>query len=377
MDGLFDFEQILRPLHSNVSRDNKASDSILLQDDLEGNAAGVGTLAVVAGLFERSVAPVVVIAGLIGNLIALFVFSERSMQRRSSNVYLTGISLAGVGFLACVTLSWTAHTSINVYEFDGACQILTYVTYVSSFLGVWYVVCFTVERYVAVHYPLRRLSLCTATKARRTVIALALFAGVAYHYAAWTSGVIEPWPGGGRICVPQRRYTPVMSVVYVVDTVVTLLLPFVVITLLNVRIAVTVFRHNRDRQAMASRAVPLRRYTWTAFDHDRDRLRLRRYIRTHVGHRRSPNDQFRVTKLLLTISVAFLALNLPRHATRAYNLAASAADDHYRPSLTFLACEKLFNVVYYTHFAVNIVLYAAVSGKKFRSALRRRCRGLC
>jgi len=187
MDDLFDLKEIFQHFNFNTSQDNNSSDSTaLLRGGLEG--AGVNTLAVVAGLLDRSVAPVVVIAGLIGNLVALFVFSERSMQRRSSDVYLTAISVAGVAFLLCVMMSWT---SINVYHFDGACQLLTYVTYVSSFLGVWYVVCFTVERYVAVHYPLRRLSLCTVTKARRTVVTLTMFAGVVYHYAAWTSGVVE------------------------------------------------------------------------------------------------------------------------------------------------------------------------------------------
>jgi len=276
-------------------------------------------------------------------------------------------------------LSWTAHTSIDVYKFNGACQALTYVTQMSSFLGVWYVVSFTVERYVAVHYPLRRQSLCTAAKARRTVVALAVFAGVAYHYSAWTSGVMEPWPGGGRICGPLPRYAAVLSAVYVVDTVITLLLPFVVITLLNVGIAVNLFRHNRARQAIAARVPPqppLRRYEPAVVNHDRDRLRLRRYINDHVRNRRSPHDHFRVTKLLLTVSVAFLVLNLPRHATRVYTLVVSA-DHRYQPSMTFLACEKLFNVIYYTHFAINIVLYATVDGKKFRSALRGRCRGLC
>jgi len=295
-----------------------------------------------------------------------------------SNVYLAAISVVGIAFLSCVMFSWTAHTSIDVYKVNGMCQTLTYVSQVSSFLGVWYVVCFTVERYVAVNYPLRRLSLCTVTNARRTVVALAAFAGVAYHYAAWTSGVTALWPGGGRICGPLSRYTTVLSAVHVVDTVITLLLPFVVITLLNARIALTIFRHNRARQAIAARVPvqpPLRRYARAAVKHDQQRPRLRRYIRDHAGNRRSPPDQFRVTKLLLTLSVAFLVLNLPRHATRAYTLVVST-DRGYQPSLTFLACEKLFNVVYYAHFVVNIVLYATVCGKKFRSTLRRRCRAV-
>jgi len=58
--------------------------------------------------------------------------------------------------------------------------------------------------------------------------------------------------------------------------------------------------------------------------------------------------------------------------TRAYTLVVSS-DEHYQPSLTFLAFEKLFNVVYYSHFAVNIVLYATLGGSNFRSTPRRCC----
>jgi len=195
------YEHLLFELDSNASRDDNASNGVSTP---QSGLTDGGSLAVVATLFDRSVAPVIVIAGLVSNLVALFIFSERSMQRRSSNVYLAAISVVGVGFLACVMLSWTAHTSIDVYTLDGMCQTLTYVTHVSSFLGVWYVVGFTVERYIAVHYPLRRMSLCTASKARRTVIVMAVVAGIAYNYGAWTSGVTEPWPGGGRICVPRR-----------------------------------------------------------------------------------------------------------------------------------------------------------------------------
>jgi len=255
------------------------------------------------------------------------------------NVYLAAISGVGVGFLACVMLSWTAHASIDVYRLNGACQTLTYVTHVTSFLGVWYVIAFTVERYIAVHYPLRRMSLCTPAKARRAVVALALFAGVVYSYSAWMSDVTEPWPDAGRICAPLRRYAAVMTAVHVVDTAMTLLLPFLLITLLNVRIAVTVFRHNRARQAMAARVPqrpPCRDCPPPAVDVDRDRRILHRFVGgALVGCRRSvAHDQFRVTKLLLAVSVVFLVLNLPRHAARAYTLRAMPSNQSVSLSLS-------------------------------------------
>lgn len=45
-------------------------------------------------------------------------------------------------------------------------------------LSVWLVVAFTVERFVAVHYPLRRKSLCTVQRARCVIFYLILFHGI-------------------------------------------------------------------------------------------------------------------------------------------------------------------------------------------------------
>jgi len=79
----YSYSHLFSVVDSNTSHEINASDDVLLPGGLDG-----ATLVVVANLFDRLVAPIVVIAGLIGNLVALFVFSERSMQRRSSNVYL-------------------------------------------------------------------------------------------------------------------------------------------------------------------------------------------------------------------------------------------------------------------------------------------------
>jgi len=79
----YSYNHLFSVVDSNMSREINASDDVLFPSGLDG-----ATLVVVANLFDRLVAPIVVIAGLIGNLVALFVFSERSMQRRSSNVYL-------------------------------------------------------------------------------------------------------------------------------------------------------------------------------------------------------------------------------------------------------------------------------------------------
>ncbi|CAB0000261.1 unnamed protein product, partial [Nesidiocoris tenuis] len=51
---------------------------------------------------------------------------------------------------------------------------------VCSFLSVWFIVAFTVERFIAVRYPLKRPSLCTVSKAKIVLVSLSLAASICY-----------------------------------------------------------------------------------------------------------------------------------------------------------------------------------------------------
>jgi len=104
MGDLFDidlwYKHLFGQLDSNTSLEEKNisdSESVFV-GGLDASPTESSRLAVFASLLYRSVAPVVVVAGLIGNLVALFVFSERAMQRRSSNVYLQRSASSGLVF---------------------------------------------------------------------------------------------------------------------------------------------------------------------------------------------------------------------------------------------------------------------------------------
>ena len=382
--------KMMMPYSTNVSQtldtDNETSFnwSTFMMD-----GTGQGLTGTLVRFVNHYVAPIIVVLGLIGNIISLIVFSERTMQRRSSSVYLVALSAVDVVFLTCVLLSWTAETPINLYCINGPCQMFTYVTHVSSFLGVWYVVGFTVERYVAVHYPLRRQSVCTAAKARRVVLSLAGFAALLYSFSFWMYGVIKydvPVPSGvlhHSVCGPLLQYVFALTVVYPVDTVITLFLPFVIITVLNLRIAITVFRCNRTRQNMTRLLCTGDTTTSCAAANNRrmgddstsGNSQMHRLAMTGVrGHHdllsSTNSDQFRVIKLPLTVSVTFLVLNLPRHAARSYQLVIELVYQR-NVSMTLLVCQKLFQVMYYLQFAINMVLYATIERSIFRGALRR------
>lgn len=334
---------------------------------------------------ERYAVPLIVTTGLAGNLISFVVFISRYMQPISSSVYLAALSVADIGFLLSILVFWTeTFAAVN-----GLCQIFTFVTYVSSFLSVWYVVGFTVERYLAVHFPLQRHIFCSKRTAKMVVSGLAIFSAVLYNFGIWTSGVhsIRQY----KLCSPLAYFVSFLSVADSIDTVVTFLLPILVICVLNIRIAYTVVNFYRAREQMSTHGLTfiVHRETQSSAS---IRLRISRTTRppnvaaglstqngapaistTTAAHTSSSKShhQLRVTKLLLIVSAVFLVLNLPRHITRVYSLAVTAHKNE-----VLLTCEKLFQMIYYLHFSVNIFLYATVGGNSFRKAFTRISRRL-
>lgn len=307
------------------------------------------------------VIPLVALVGVVGNVLSFTVFICTFMRRLSSSIYLAALACADLGFLICVLVSWASHTGLNLYVQDGWCQTFMYLTYVSSFLSVWYVVSFTTERYIAVHFPLRRQGLCTTKRAKIIVSSLALFSLILYSFGIWTSGVlrIPPLP---VMCGPLPQYYRLVNIAYNLDTVITLLLPFIAIFVMNVRIAFKVARFYKERKHMALRSnFSTRRRSESGSGCQ---------IHYHVSVNRSAlytRTQVRVTKMLLTVSSIFLLLNLPHHSSRVYTFIMRLTDESYTPSDNYIAWEKLFKFLYYFQFSINLFLYSAF-GKNFRRA---------
>lgn len=119
--------------------------------------------------------PVLVFLGSIGNILSLLVLSRRSLRNLSSSYFLAALNINDTCFLMCVLITWLAYFDINISNYDYACQILTFMSGLCSFLSVWLVVAFTAERFVAVLFPLRRRTLCTVKKACKVLLFTTLF----------------------------------------------------------------------------------------------------------------------------------------------------------------------------------------------------------
>lgn len=156
--------------------------------------------------------PAVILIGLIGNLLSCFVFLYTHLKLRSSSYYLAALSAADFGFLASISLVWLNNKlDVPVFNRDGWCQLMVYVSSVCSFLSVWLIVAFTVERFIAVQYPLHRPRVCTVSRAKATVIVLSVASLLVHSYTFLTAGIIRT--SDGDVCELRESYHELMRVI--------------------------------------------------------------------------------------------------------------------------------------------------------------------
>lgn len=116
--------------------------------------------------------PTLVCVGSIGNILSVLVFFKTKLRKLSSSYYLAALGISDTCFLIGLLASWLNFVDINIYNRNICCQFFTYFSGLCSFLSVWFVVAFTVERFIAVLYPLKRQTMCTVRRAKMVLIGL-------------------------------------------------------------------------------------------------------------------------------------------------------------------------------------------------------------
>ncbi|KAG8321093.1 G-protein coupled receptor activity protein [Homalodisca vitripennis] len=127
-----------------------------------------------------------------------------------------------------------------VFNKDGWCQGLVYLSSVCSFLSVWLIVAFTVERFIAVQYPLHRPHMCTVARAKTIVMSLTLVALVSHAYSFVTAGINVQ-----GVCDLREGYHETMRVINIIDSFLTLIVPLALIIVMNTMITRNLIRFSR------------------------------------------------------------------------------------------------------------------------------------
>ena len=102
------------------------------------------------------------------------------------------------------------------------------------------------ERYIIVWYPLRKDRLCTTRRSRTVVISLAFIGCLIYSFKTLTSGIV--YIDTLALCMPYPQYYNFLTAMTGLDSVLTLIIPSVIVIILNIRIVMKIVRVERQRR---------------------------------------------------------------------------------------------------------------------------------
>jgi hypothetical protein len=298
--------------------------------------------------------PLISVFGIVGNVLSIKVFLCSTFHKQPSSIYLAALSLSDTWFLLALLLGWLGSFDGTIQQSGVTCMLSIYVTYVTGFLSVWYVVLIVIDRYIVVCHPLRGPRLCSRKRVAIASSFITTFAIVFYTHCFHTTMIVENASKNGFHCVVRRDTMFALTIITYIDSVMTIGVPFLAIFVLNCCLISAVRKFNNKHVRFSERKL----YSYSP----------QYSILTKA--------QIRLTIMLVVVSSVFLILNLPSHAIRLYIMIKGLATKRQHSIILFLI-QQIFQILYYANFAVNFILYMA-SSKLFRKCLKERpkCRAL-
>jgi len=109
-------------------------------------------------IVQRVLAPTIISAGFLANILTVIVLTRRTMTRSSTNVYLTALAIYDAVYLALAfSMTWKHYDAVHAMPW--------YVRYQqpvgrplidsASNTAVWLIESFTIERFIGVRFPMK------------------------------------------------------------------------------------------------------------------------------------------------------------------------------------------------------------------------------
>lgn len=134
-------------------------------------------VAEVRHVVQRILVPCVFVIGLLGNSVSIYVLTRRRM-RCTTNIYLTALAITDLIYLTMALLLSLQHSQY-VHQ---CCQlywlfygVVLWLCDACAYISIYIAVCFTIERFIAIRYPLKRQTFCTESLAKRVITGVAVF----------------------------------------------------------------------------------------------------------------------------------------------------------------------------------------------------------
>ena len=277
--------------------------------------------------------PWILFLGLFGNILIIVVVKSRKLQNSSTAVYLPMLAVFdSFTLLTGIIPEWLdAMQLVTIKEISGVtCKLEKFLFYVSADTATWILVLFTVDRFVAVCFPLQKRTICTPKCARIACFSFFLLSVTKNAHVFWTRG--PEYDELGNLtsnCGRPEPYTefelfirPWIAFVYAN------LIPFVLIIICNIMIIRTLVRVQKMRKAQTN----------------------------------AEKSMTQTVLMCLSASFTFLIFITPSMALLIGRPYWTSDDD---PNYAYDIAKAVNNQLVMVNHSINVILYCA-SGQKFR-----------
>lgn len=307
------------------------------------------------------VPPVLLVLGTVGNLLS-FVIMAKNMLKISTYSYLAVLAIMDLLVLYIGLLRmWVGNFSMDIQQYSNfLCKSVAFLGYVSSVTSVWLIIAVTIERFIAVKFPLRAPRMCNVTRARIVIIAVVVAICCLNSHILWT--VELRYKGHNETLTPEceasESHTVLVKEVWPwVDAAVYSFVPFVIITILNVLIVRQVLSARERRSKLQNMELTTN------------------FLRSKGSHKRPNESSKKLTCMLLAVSFTFLLTTLPMNMLQIVSAffgadSESADPQAYRKRYAQLTLARtVAELLMYVNHSVNFFLYCA-TGRKFRKQVK-------
>ena len=294
------------------------------------------------------VLPIIIILGTFGNFMSFAVMMRRTMKKSSTCFYITMIAVtdqmvlifSGMHRWLTVLIKWDAMVAS-----PASCKILNFLIYFSFQLSAWLLVAMTIERFIAIQFPLKAAKYATVSRAKKVSLLLLIILIVINSHFFWTISI------HGDYCSPREDFYDFHDDIFPwIDAALYSIVPFLVLLVFNILI----IRANRS-------AMNFRRT-------------IRRQSLSAGGDKGQETVNFfhKLTVMLLSVSFAFLLTSAPKVILFIvrfdYFDFSGPSIDFQRVALYLLVSRITDLFIHITH-AINFFLYC-ITGERFRKELK-------
>jgi hypothetical protein len=177
----------------------------------------------------------IALTGLIGNATTIIVFSQRRLRSLRSSFFLTCLAITDLVFILILIIALLDEVHVSVMT-TPVCMLTIYLSHIASFLSSNFTLAYTSHRLIAVFFPIKATTFLKQRTNRILALILLIFACSFYSISF---SVTETKPRSNTtniVSCEESRNKSILFPFLVLDTLFTFIIPFSLITFMNLAI---------------------------------------------------------------------------------------------------------------------------------------------